>query len=148
MSTPSWSVVVPWPSGDLSPNARAHWRKVAAAKKTYRAECHALAMQAGANLIHRELAAAVGNGAKLRVHCDFYPPDKRHHDDANVMYRMKAGIDGLADALGIDDRHFKTSYDLLETVAGMVRISVSIKEPAGRPAVGAMTGHDSTGEGA
>lgn len=123
-----WSVVVPWPDGALSPNARHHWRKVAEAKRIYRAECHALAMQAGGNLISKALNAAVSAGAKILVHCEFYPPDKRHHDDANVMYRMKSGIDGLADALGIDDRHFKTSYDLQETVAGMVRISVSVKE--------------------
>jgi crossover junction endodeoxyribonuclease RusA len=128
--TAGWSVVVPWPDGALSPNARHHWRIVADAKRAARAQWHALALQAGGHLLHKVLSAAVAEGKKIGVHLDFYPPDKRHHDDANLMYRCKAGIDGLADALGIDDRHFKTSYDLLETVAGMVRISVSIKEAA------------------
>jgi crossover junction endodeoxyribonuclease RusA len=123
---PSWSVVLPWPSGTLSPNSRHHWRYVAKAKKEYRAACGVLAMADGARLAAPVMAQAVEAGRKIRLHCEFFPPDKRRHDDANLMHRMKSGIDGIADALGIDDRNFKTSYDLHEKVGGFVRLTMTV----------------------
>lgn len=33
----------------------------------------------------------------------FFPPNKRRHDRDNLLARSKAAIDGMCDALGIDD---------------------------------------------
>ena len=38
----------------------------------------------------------------------FIPPDKRSYDRDNLVARMKSGIDGLADALRINDKRFNT----------------------------------------
>jgi crossover junction endodeoxyribonuclease RusA len=34
-------------------------------------------------------------------------PDKRHRDADNCLAAAKAGLDGMADALGVNDRHFQ-----------------------------------------
>jgi crossover junction endodeoxyribonuclease RusA len=33
--------------------------------------------------------------------------DKRHRDADNCLAAAKAGLDGMADALGVNDRHFQ-----------------------------------------
>ena len=40
----------------------------------------------------------------------FHPPDKRKRDVDNVIASLKALIDGLADAWGIDDSEFLITY--------------------------------------
>lgn len=37
----------------------------------------------------------------------FYPPDKRHRDDDNLIASFKSGRDGMAEAIGIDDKRFR-----------------------------------------
>jgi hypothetical protein len=36
----------------------------------------------------------------------FYPPDKRHRDLDNMLASVKYGLDGIAEAWGINDRVF------------------------------------------
>ena len=40
------------------------------------------------------------------IHIVFYPPDKRHRDLDNMLASVKYGIDGIAEAWGINDRVF------------------------------------------
>jgi hypothetical protein len=37
----------------------------------------------------------------------FFPPDRQPRDEDNLKARCKAIYDGIADAIGIDDRHFR-----------------------------------------
>jgi crossover junction endodeoxyribonuclease RusA len=103
-------LTLPWPSPSLSPNARVHWRQKAAAAKTNR---HA------AWAITRE---AVGPskpgwiGAQLSV--TFCPPDRRRIDTDNCIARAKSSFDGIADALGVDDSRFVSTYCIGEPVKG------------------------------
>lgn len=122
----TFTVVLPWPSGELSPNARCHWRDLARVKKAYRHACGVLALAAGA----KSYGESTPVGAKLAVHLDFYPPNKRSRDADNCIASMKSGMDGLADALAIDDKHFRTSYELHEQIGGFVRVTVKVKDPA------------------
>lgn len=109
------SITLPWPPKELSPNARLHWSKLARAKKSYRYACVVQAKAQGAQRITAD---------KLHVSLMFYPPSRRAFDLDNALARMKSGLDGLADVLGVDDRHWKLSIDRAEEVGGMVKVEV------------------------
>lgn len=87
-----------WPPRALSPNARVHWSKRSSMAKKYRMHARA------ATKIH---VKAVPEG-RLELRLAFYPPDLRRRDDDNLIAAFKAARDGIADALGIDDRMFVT----------------------------------------
>ncbi|MFC0708972.1 endodeoxyribonuclease RusA [Azorhizophilus paspali] len=108
---------LPWPPKELSPNARTHWAKRSKVAKGYRTACHLLAKKAG-------LVTPAGRAMLL---LEFVPPDRRRRDDDNMLASFKAGRDGLADALGIDDSRFVTRLRVSrETVpGGAVRVRIS-----------------------
>ena len=55
----------------------------------------------------------------MRVSLTFVPPDRRRRDLDNLLASMKSGLDGLADAMGIDDSHWKLAIEMSpETVKG------------------------------
>lgn len=108
-------VTLPWPPKDLSPNARLHWARVAKAKKAYR---HACAQQALVQGVRRLTAG------KLHLSLTFYPPSRRAFDLDNSLARMKSGLDGLADVLGVDDKHWNLSIARAEQIGGMVKVEV------------------------
>jgi crossover junction endodeoxyribonuclease RusA len=88
-----------------------------------------LALAAGA----LDFAKALPEGAPLRVTLKIYPPDKRRRDWDNIVASLKSGLDGIADALGIDDSRFRLSIDMLpEVVKGWrVDVVVDIDGPRG-----------------
>lgn len=93
-------LVLPWPSKDLSPNARVHWRARSKATKAARETAVLLAFQAG----WRDAWLPEG---RLNLWIDFYQaPRKVLPDDDNLLLRFKAYRDGIAQVLGIDDRRF------------------------------------------
>lgn len=49
----------------------------------------------------------------IPIHFRFVPPDRRS-DRTNYPNRLKPYIDGIADALGINDRRFLPSYEFCE----------------------------------
>ena len=91
---------LPWPPKELSPNARLHWAKLAKAKKAYRAECAYLAIAQGIRKVEAD---------KLHLSLTFFAPTRRAYDLDNALARMKAGLDGLADVLGVDDSKWSLS---------------------------------------
>lgn len=112
----SHEVTLPWPPTQLSPNARVHWAKRSKIAKQYRADCYLLTRAAN-------VQAPEGKIAFGMVFC---PPDRRHYDDDNLVARMKHGRDGVAEALGVDDRNFATTFSVGEPVrGGAVRVTVS-----------------------
>ena len=48
----------------------------------------------------------------IPVRITFYPPDARRRDDDNMIGSFRAARDGIADALGVDDRRFRPHYFL------------------------------------
>lgn len=85
-------ITLPWPPTALSPNQRLHWATLAKAKKNYRHACAYQAVAQGARRIQAE---------KIKVHFIFHKPSRRAMDLDNCIARMKSGIDGLADVLGV-----------------------------------------------
>lgn len=93
-------LVLPWPSKDLSPNARVHYRVKAAATKVARQTAVVLAFEAG----WREAWLPEG---RLHLWIDCYQaPGKKLPDDDNMIGRCKAYRDGIAQVLGFDDKRF------------------------------------------
>ncbi len=113
-------VTLPWPSKDLSPNARVHWSKKSKAAKAYRHNCHILTQQA----ITLGQIFDLGAG-KLNLWLIFYPPDRRARDDDNMIASFKSGRDGLAAALGIDDKRFISHIEVSDQIGGMVKVRVT-----------------------
>ena len=91
-------LILLFPPRILNPNNRAHWSTKAKAAKSYKRECWAVAKHSG--WFGREFTP------KVHLWIDFYPPDKRPYDDDNIAAAFKAGRDGIASALGIDDKRF------------------------------------------
>ncbi len=127
-------LVLPWPSKDLSPNARVHWRR--------KAEATALGRQLAAVRAYE----AGWKGTKLppgRLHLwlDFYQaPGKALPDDDNMIRRFKPYRDGIAQILGIDDRRFVIHPYVHDErrKGGQVVVRITGAPPA--------AGHSTTGE--
>ena len=100
-------IILPWPPKELSPNARVHWSKRAKFAKLYRQTCM---------VITRGTGEKVDWEGDIHLFIDFYPPDRRRYDDDNLSSRLNAGRDGIADALGVDDRRFRAHPYLQEEV--------------------------------
>lgn len=109
-------ITMPWPPKALSPNARVHWSKRSKAVKAYRHACWALAKQAGLQ--------ALPDG-ELHLWITFFPPDRRHRDDDNMIAAFKSGRDGLADALGVDDKRFRIHPWVSDQTGGVVKVRIT-----------------------
>lgn len=109
-------IELPWPPKELSPNARVHWGKRSKLAKTYRETCRLLCKQTG-------VTAPAGRALLV---LEFVPPDRRRRDDDNMVSSFKAGRDGLADALGIDDSQFIMRFSVSDTPVkgGTVRVQI------------------------
>ncbi len=120
-SSQTYVLELPWPPKELSPNARHHWAAAARAKKAFRSRCRALG--------EGQALASVKNGAqRVLVSLTFFPPDKRHRDWDNMLASMKAGLDGLADAMGVDDSRWRLSFNVSDVVekGGLVLVTVEV----------------------
>jgi crossover junction endodeoxyribonuclease RusA len=69
----------------------------------------------------------VGHEGDFKVSITFHKPDNRKRDDDNIIASFKAGRDGVADALNVDDNRFEVSYKVSKenVKGGMVVIEVS-----------------------
>jgi crossover junction endodeoxyribonuclease RusA len=91
---------LPWPPKQLSPNSRVHWAVKSKAAKNYRKNCFILSYAA------KDKAVDYSQYDKLNLFVDFYATDKRHRDIDNCIASAKSGFDGIADALGVNDKIF------------------------------------------
>ena len=97
-------IVLPFPPASLSGHAKGHWRSKSGPTAKHR-EWARRATQAAAPIV-----PALGD---IRINVRFIPPDRRG-DRTNFANRMKPYFDGIADALGVNDRRFVPSYDFAE----------------------------------
>lgn len=108
------SLTLPWPHPDLSPNRarNVHWSRKAEATRNYRYAAKIIT-QAALPLSWRYPA-----NADIPMTLTFCPPDKRRRDRTNMEASMKAGFDGIADALNVDDCRFVPTYRKGDPVKG------------------------------
>tara|TARA_Y100001980_G_C14251154_1_gene96160 strand:- start:41 stop:472 length:432 start_codon:yes stop_codon:yes gene_type:complete len=123
-------VVLGWPPSDLSPNKRLHWTKLATAKKQYRQKCNSVAKEQ----LKKYKKVTENIPERLVLEMTFIPPDRRNYDRDNLVARMKSGIDGLADALKINDKRFNTVISTMDQdyLGGFVRIRILQEIPYGK----------------
>ena len=94
-------IVLPVPARKLSPNGRTHWRRKAVLTKSARNRARLVTLQALGEHYHaRGLPVPAFAGYSL---AHFFPTAQPRDDD-NADAACKAYRDGIADALGIDDR--------------------------------------------
>ena len=122
-------IVLGWPPSDLSPNKRLHWAKLATAKKQYRKDCYSVSKEQ----LKKYRGVTENIPEKLVLEMTFIPPDRRSYDRDNLVARMKSGIDGLSDALRINDKRFNTVISTMaqDYFGGFVRIRILKETPYG-----------------
>lgn len=120
-SAREFPVTLPWPPKELSPNFRTRsTRWIARKKKQYREAVAQAAWDRGVQ---------PGNALRLD-RLIFHPPNARGHDDDNLNNRFKAGRDGLAQAMGVDDAEFNDAAKIIgEPVKGGAVVAVLSEIP-------------------
>lgn len=102
-------VVLHFPPVACNPNfhgaRRTHW----AAKKSYRWECFVEARKAH---FTKSTQCFRGTTGKVHLRIDFFPPPGVALDKDNCIASFKAGQDGIAEALGVDDGRFEVEHVL------------------------------------
>lgn len=119
------TLILPWPPAALSPNSRTHWRSRQKAMKDNKTLAWAETIKAG---------WVVPKGGRVHLWIDFYPPTRRMPDDDNMLARFKGYRDGIAAALGVDDRIF-VSHPYVKSEprkGGEVHVRITCDEGGGR----------------
>lgn len=88
---------LPWPDKRLSPNARIHWAQKAHVVDEAKRGAYYLALADGLSLPDEP----------LQVWIKVCPPDKRRRDIDNIHASLKAALDGIFRAAGVDDSQVK-----------------------------------------
>lgn len=118
-------IVLPWPDKALSPNGRAHWRTVAEKKGKARDDAFWLTKKANTGA-----GKLTGHESGYAVRCTFHPKTRHPVDQDNCLASMKAAFDGIAAAIGVDDRHFAMHTPVIaEPVkGGQVIVNIEVTE--------------------
>jgi crossover junction endodeoxyribonuclease RusA len=111
------AVILPWPPKELNPNSRNHWAKTAKFKKSYRQICWALALEA-------KIRVSTTGEDPILLGITFFPPDRRGRDTDNMFAAMKAGLDGIADALQVNDKRFVFNLAVSKETLGQVKVEL------------------------
>ena len=97
-------IVLPWPPSSLSGHNKGYWRARYEITRKHRN---------WARLATLEAKVPAPPDGDIPLHIRFVPPNRRG-DRTNFANRVKAYIDGIADALGVNDARFKPSYEFAE----------------------------------
>lgn len=93
--------ILPFPPSKLSPNGRTHYMAKAKIAASYKSICKEYAE---ASLQH---GVEFPESGKIPVSIMFYEPDKRTRDLDNMLSASKAGIDGMCEVIGVDDKRLR-----------------------------------------
>lgn len=114
---------LPWPAPPLWQNRRCHYMQ--RARATDYARRYAQVVMHEAMQRHRVQAGA----EQIVLTFAFHPPDNRRRDLVNLPATQKAAIDGIADALRVDDSTFVARWP--EAWAGRVTDGAVVVEVSG-----------------
>ena len=102
-------IVLPWPAPCMWPNSRVDRRSASGTRKAYREDGAKATWAAGFRKLNWETA-------HLRI--TFYPPCGRARDLDNMLAAIKSGLDGISDAIGIDDSRWSMTIQRGDVVKG------------------------------
>ena len=94
-------IEIPWPPATLSGHNNGHWSSKTGIVAKHRTWAKLATLAAD--------PIPVPDTGDIRVSFTFYPPDNRG-DRCNFPCRLKPAIDGIAEALGVNDKRFLPSY--------------------------------------
>ena len=94
-----YAINLSWPARALWQNEKCHWRIKGRTRAAQRKEAWALGRE-----------AELPKSPDARLTFTFCPPDRRRRDRHNMPETMKGAIDGIADAMGVDDEFFDVRY--------------------------------------
>mgnify|MGYP006267841683 CR=1 FL=1 len=94
-------VKLPFPPAELFPNKKngTHWAVTNKVKTKYKEDCFYLTKS--------QVKQFFWNEGDIRLTLIYVMPDKRHRDADNCLAASKAGLDGMADALIVNDKRFQ-----------------------------------------
>lgn len=95
------NITLPYPDKALSPNSRCHWAQRAAAAKKARSDAFYIARDAGL-----DKTTFAGHEGRLHLWIDIYAKTRNFPDADNMLSSLKNFLDGIADALELNDRRF------------------------------------------
>ncbi len=97
------SVTLAWPDDRLWPNTMTRNRyalaRLRSEQRTAAAWATVDALRGAAFVKHKK-------GARYAVHITAHSPTKRTRDDDNLLAALKSARDGVADMLGVNDKHW------------------------------------------
>jgi len=113
-----FEIKLPWYSQELSPNSRKHWAVVSRAKRQHKTL---------ASIYTKNAKAQFGSDKeKVFLNITYCPPSKRRYDLDNCLASSKAYIDGISEAIGIDDSRFAIQMQMSDdTFDGSIRVTIS-----------------------
>jgi crossover junction endodeoxyribonuclease RusA len=111
-------ITLQWPSRNLSPNARPHWAVKAKAAKLYHEYGYIAARK---EMINNK---SYKFNDKITLDIKFYPKDKRRRDLDNCLASIKHGLDGIAQALGVDDSCFALKLEMMEDYKHKITVEI------------------------
>jgi crossover junction endodeoxyribonuclease RusA len=97
-------IVLAWPDSRLSPNARVHWSAKSRAAKSAKSAAFYLARSAGV------VSTGTDDSGAVNLEIAFFPPDNRGRDMDNAIASLKSALDGIAQAMGVNDNSFRLSF--------------------------------------
>jgi crossover junction endodeoxyribonuclease RusA len=104
------TLVLPWPDSRLSPNNRARHRYLTGVRTIARNTGYCAALAAGLQIPDR---------TPLHMYLTFNPPNYRRRDIDNLLSSSKAALDGIFQALGVDDSNVRiTTLEMGKPVKG------------------------------
>lgn len=110
------NIELPFPSSKLAGQNTGHWSTKDGTIAAHRLLAKAITKKAGVFVL--------GEG-DIALRIDFYRPNRKG-DRVNFPIRMKPYIDGIADALKINDSRFVPEYHFHDEFDGKGRVVVSI----------------------
>jgi len=112
---------LPWPPQETHPNCRKHWAVKMRAVRSYRRNCHV------ATMVQLQSKSQSVPSGDLQLTLTFHPKTNRKRDIDNLIAQMKAGLDGVADALKIDDSRFRKVAGIIGEQLSPGKVEVEIE---------------------
>lgn len=118
----SYEIIFPYPPKELSPNARLHWGKKAKVIKKARSDANYLTRLTLTPQICAQIAAM--DAKHISVNMYFYPATNRRRDLDNAVASSKSILDGMADALGVNDHQFIIKPFLMAELLNCLKVEL------------------------
>jgi len=112
-------VYLPFPDWDLSPNKTKgrHWAPIK--------ELRSVARLSG-QMAAREWHGAIKRGEPVVAVIRWEPPDNQWRDDDNLIGALKSYRDGVADAIGFNDRQIRYSIMIREAAIPQGKVTLEL----------------------